>query len=141
MTLDIGWAKRCTAGCGKLGLQGEVPQSVPIVIDNQSGIDGSVEGDIVRGAGSAGVGRNGSPVQGKSGKRKDKEGKRGGRRSRRGTRKDETAEGEDSVDHPKAPRLPKRQCALLIGFCGSGYSGMQMCANGLNSNYMTKSRL
>jgi tRNA pseudouridine38-40 synthase len=28
---------------------------------------------------------------------------------------------------PKAPRYPKRQCALLLGFCGSGYSGMQMC--------------
>ncbi|KAF7308256.1 PseudoU-synth-1 domain-containing protein [Mycena chlorophos] len=27
---------------------------------------------------------------------------------------------------PKAPRLPKRMCALLIGFCGSGYSGMQI---------------
>ena len=27
---------------------------------------------------------------------------------------------------PKPPRYPKRQCALLIGFCGSGYSGMQM---------------
>ncbi|PFH51845.1 hypothetical protein AMATHDRAFT_141626 [Amanita thiersii Skay4041] len=25
----------------------------------------------------------------------------------------------------KAPRLPKRQCALLMGFCGTGYSGMQ----------------
>jgi tRNA pseudouridine38-40 synthase len=28
---------------------------------------------------------------------------------------------------PKALRYPKRQCALLLGFCGSGYSGMQMC--------------
>ena len=27
---------------------------------------------------------------------------------------------------PKALRLPKRQCALLLGFCGSGYRGMQM---------------
>lgn len=26
----------------------------------------------------------------------------------------------------KTPRLPKRQCALLIGYCGSGCSGMQM---------------
>lgn len=65
----------------------------------------------------------------KSGKRKEKEEKRSGRRGRRGTRNDETTEGEPGSvqDGPKAPRLPKRQCALLIGFCGSGYSGMQMC--------------
>jgi tRNA pseudouridine38-40 synthase len=41
-------------------------------------------------------------------------------RTLRGTRKSETAVT------PK-PRLgPKRQCALLVGFCGTGYSGMQM---------------
>lgn len=28
----------------------------------------------------------------------------------------------------KTPRLPKRQCALLIGYCGSGCNGMQMYA-------------
>lgn len=33
----------------------------------------------------------------------------------------------DGQPLPKAPRYPKRQCALLIGFCGSGYNGMQMC--------------
>lgn len=46
---------------------------------------------------------------------------------RRGTRLD-VPEGE-KVQHggePKGPRLPKRQCALLIGFCGSAYNGMQM---------------
>jgi tRNA pseudouridine38-40 synthase len=42
---------------------------------------------------------------------------------RRGTRP-EGEEVQDS-DEPKGPRLPKRQCALLIGYCGSGYSGMQ----------------
>lgn len=43
---------------------------------------------------------------------------------RRGTR----PEGEEREDNgEKGPRLPKRQCALLLGFCGSGYSGMQMC--------------
>lgn len=48
-------------------------------------------------------------------------------RKRRGTRR----EGEDGIagteDKDKAPRLPKRQSALLIGFCGSGFNGMQMC--------------
>jgi tRNA pseudouridine38-40 synthase len=28
-------------------------------------------------------------------------------------------------DGPKEPRLPKRECALMIGFCGSAYRGMQ----------------
>ena len=35
----------------------------------------------------------------------------------------------------KEPRLPKRKCALLMGFCGTGYSGMQRLAGwsiGLN---------
>ncbi len=46
-------------------------------------------------------------------------------KKRRGTR----PEGEARVDdgEPKAPRQPKRHCALLIGFCGAGYNGMQMC--------------
>ncbi|KAF5350251.1 hypothetical protein D9758_007854 [Tetrapyrgos nigripes] len=42
---------------------------------------------------------------------------------RRGTRPEgEEAEGSSGS---KEPRLPKRQCALLLGFCGSGYRGMQ----------------
>ncbi|KAG6329419.1 hypothetical protein ID866_9670 [Astraeus odoratus] len=32
----------------------------------------------------------------------------------------------EAEDKPKAPRLPKRQTALLLGFCGTGCSGMQM---------------
>ncbi|KAF8623033.1 hypothetical protein AX15_006545 [Amanita polypyramis BW_CC] len=48
-----------------------------------------------------------------------------GRRSSR--RDDETvpAEWGEGATEAKASRLPKRQCALLIGFCGTGYSGMQ----------------
>ncbi|KAG6886242.1 hypothetical protein C0993_010804 [Termitomyces sp. T159_Od127] len=58
--------------------------------------------------------------------RSKKDDRKTGRR-RRGTRNEEAA-GEGAVvsDQPKAPRLPKRQSALLIGFCGSGYSGMQI---------------
>lgn len=40
--------------------------------------------------------------------------------------------GETRDEGEKAPRLPKRQTALLIGFCGSGCSGMQMCAVSLS---------
>lgn len=52
---------------------------------------------------------------------------RGGRR----TRNEEDAEREvqvsaDGEPIPKALRYPKRLCALLLGFCGSGYSGMQI---------------
>ena len=48
--------------------------------------------------------------------------------TRRGTRPDDVEGGrsEDSGES-KGSRLPKRQCALLIGFCGSAYNGMQMC--------------
>ncbi|KAF8906213.1 pseudouridine synthase [Gymnopilus junonius] len=52
---------------------------------------------------------------------------RGGRRSR--NEEDASREvklSEDGEPIPKAPRYPKRQCALLLGFCGSGYSGMQI---------------
>lgn len=36
---------------------------------------------------------------------------------------------DDGNPIPKAIRYPKRMCALLLGFCGSGYSGMQMYCN------------
>ena len=41
---------------------------------------------------------------------------------RRGTR----PQGEDDPDRPKTPRLPKKQCAILMGFFGTNYAGMQM---------------
>lgn len=48
-------------------------------------------------------------------------------RGLRGTRKAATSDGASASTTPSKPRLgPKRQCALLIGFCGTGYSGMQM---------------
>jgi hypothetical protein len=64
----------------------------------------------------------------RSGKGKKKDRQNPERRNRRGTRNEPAVEEGDKGD-PKAPRLPKRQCALLIGFCGSGYSGMQMYAS------------
>jgi tRNA pseudouridine38-40 synthase len=68
----------------------------------------------------------------KNRKGKEKGTKNPGRRRR--TRNEEALEegaanadaDADASGEPKAPRLPKRMCALLIGFCGSGYSGMQM---------------
>lgn len=70
----------------------------------------------------------------KSRKGKESDGKNAGRR--RGPRNTEEwgsrARGEG--DEPKVPRLPKRQCALLIGFCGTGCNGMQMYAMPLYVN-------
>ena len=75
------------------------------------------------------------PSRGK-GKQKNSS-RRAGRERRQRNREDhiragtrpEGVEGDEGEDNgePKAARLPKRQCALLIGFCGSGYSGMQRC--------------
>ncbi|KAJ7312387.1 pseudouridine synthase [Mycena albidolilacea] len=78
--------------------------------------------------------RDGFPKNQK-GKGKDKPKKPAA--GRRGTRNDEALEGgaanpnadAEASGEPKAPRLPKRMCALLIGFCGSGYRGMQIQQN------------
>ncbi|KAI0630861.1 pseudouridine synthase [Trametes polyzona] len=68
-----------------------------------------------------GDGKKGQKQRGKKGKDKEYV-----RNRRRGTR----PEGEEATTpdngEPKAPRLPKRPCALLIGFCGDGYNGMQI---------------
>ncbi|KAF8825777.1 hypothetical protein HHX47_DHR6000435 [Lentinula edodes] len=45
-------------------------------------------------------------------------------------RRDQASRDEWQARNPdasKEPRLPKRECALMIGFCGSKYSGMQLC--------------
>lgn len=61
----------------------------------------------------------------KSRRGKAKDTKNKGRR--RGTR-DAGAQDKDEEQGLKVPRLPKRQSALLIGFCGTGCNGMQMYA-------------
>jgi tRNA pseudouridine38-40 synthase len=55
-------------------------------------------------------------------KGKNKSEKNKGRR--RGSRPDEELAQDET--RQKTPRLPKKQCALLIGFCGTGCAGMQM---------------
>lgn len=63
----------------------------------------------------------------KSMRGKAKDTKNKGRR--RGTRdQDKDGEKEGEEQSPRAPRLPKKQSALLIGFCGTGCNGMQMYA-------------
>lgn len=64
---------------------------------------------------------------------KDEEGnkKKPARNRRRATKEEEEAARERKAkaeaEGTAVVRYPKRQSALLIGFCGSGYSGMQMC--------------
>ena len=76
------------------------------------------------------------------GKKKKIRPPRVGRRSRneedeeRGTLLLPTGEME-----PKAMRLPKRLCALLLGFCGSGYRGMQMWGGSLSVSFTRDTHL
>src|SRR5438046_2666421 len=35
-------------------------------------------------------------------------------------------EKDDMSNEPKEPRKPKKKVAVLVGFCGTGYQGMQM---------------
>ncbi|KAH9479442.1 tRNA pseudouridine synthase 1 [Psilocybe cubensis] len=72
-----------------------------------------------------------TPSQNEKGKGRLSERKKRGRGpGARRTRNDEDASKdgtkEEGEEGPKAIRYPKRQCALLMGFCGSGYSGMQI---------------
>ena len=67
----------------------------------------------------------------KSRQGKEKDGKNVGRRRRDGPATREAAgavaSDADPRDVPeKSPRLPKRQSAILLGFCGTGCAGMQM---------------
>ncbi|GAW01256.1 pseudouridylate synthase [Lentinula edodes] len=60
-----------------------------------------------------------SPIKPKKSKDKNLRGRR---------RRDQASRDEWQARNPdasKEPRLPKRECALMIGFCGSKYSGMQ----------------
>ena len=101
------------------GPSGSVSTSIP----NES--SSATDTQDVKMKRASSIKRSSSVGYAKSGKGKQKDQKKSERRNRRGTRDEPTVEGEDA-NVPKAPRLPKRQCALLIGFCGSGYSGMQM---------------
>ncbi|KAJ3745304.1 pseudouridine synthase [Lentinula detonsa] len=76
--------------------------------------------------GSRNVGSDHENVGGKPNKsKKSKDQNLKGRRRRDQASRDQW-EARNS-DTPKEPRLPKRECALMIGFCGSKYSGMQLC--------------
>ncbi|CAE6432605.1 unnamed protein product [Rhizoctonia solani] len=56
--------------------------------------------------------------------RTDRNAERKGSWASRGTRNNEDKPVDDGQE--KAPRLPKKKVAVLIGFCGTGYNGMQI---------------
>lgn len=64
----------------------------------------------------------------RQGKGKNLGRKRRGRPERSEEAGTEAVAGADLRDDlpEKAPRLPKRQSAILLGFCGTGCAGMQM---------------
>ena len=99
------------------------------VVEDSTMEEGVEELDNAKEPGSSTKRPHGRPRP-KRERNQDKESKKDGRRRRRQMRNEEDANKVDEAtgqeEGPKALRYPKRQCALLVGFCGSGYSGMQM---------------
>lgn len=89
------------------------------------GSDEAHKEDVVA-SGDAGGSGSGSKVTKKDKNMSRSEYRRKGKGRRRGTRNNDEEVEATQGNEPKTPRLPKRQCALLIGFCGAGYNGMQM---------------
>ncbi|KAJ3491869.1 hypothetical protein NLI96_g400 [Meripilus lineatus] len=97
----------------KKGQSGQVSNGADVTVQGDTGIS------------------EGTSKGAERGKKKDKtmsrsEYRRQGKGRRRGTRNQDDQTEAAQSNEPKAPRLPKRQCALLIGFCGAGYNGMQI---------------
>lgn len=106
---DSGMAKRLLEGEGTT-----LPEPKRAKTDNEQDAGaGPSEGSYVSGP----TGTSEAKQTSQKGKRNEKNKGR-----RRGTR----PQVEDDPDRPKTPRLPKKQCAVLIGFSGTGYAGMQM---------------
>ena len=113
------------AEAGDVDVQGESRKrsrihNVPVESDSNAGVE-----EARNEASAQETAEFSKDVPGPSQKKELKQKKNAGRR--RGTRREPesvTENGQDSAE--KEPRLPKRLCALLIGYSGSGYNGMQM---------------
>ena len=115
----------------------ETPQSSPkrVKVDLQSTVGASPpdsNADIPQSNNKSQNKRDAAGYQ-KSRRGKEKDNKNVGRRRRGHPGRNEAdaakAAEADPRDVPvaeKAPRLPKRQSAILLGFCGTGCAGMQM---------------
>lgn len=110
-------------------------ERTPLLDPNADDPDANVEPDIIADRQTR-QGQNMDPCEKRdaTGTPRPRKGKSRANRPRRGTRAEspqpqndgEAQEGEQDPQTPKPPRLPKRQTALLLGFCGTGCSGMQM---------------
>lgn len=58
-----------------------------------------------------------------------------------GSRNDEAGQPAAVDGADKTPRLPKYKCAILLGFSGSGYNGMQMYVHPTNTPMQTLTSL
>src|SRR6266446_3739910 len=114
------------------------PKRVKLEVDLQSTVGASPpdsNADISQGRKKSQKKRDAAGYR-KSRREKEKDSKNVGRRRRRDHGKNEAAGGAEATDadprdvpvaeEEKAPRLPKRQSAILLGFCGTGCAGMQM---------------
>ena len=73
----------------------------------------------------------GSHVPGRPGKPDAKQKPQKGKQTdkNKGRRRGTRPQVEDDPYRRRTPRLPKKQCAILIGFSGTNYAGMQMYAS------------
>ena len=107
---------------------------VPVVVDMRMAVDHG-EGEDLMQQTEEKVNPSSSELEGNQSKGKKKKKIRPPRVGRRSRNEEDDEERRRKGTlllpttgemEPKALRLPKRQCALLLGFCGSGYRGMQM---------------
>lgn len=104
---DMGAAKRLLEAAGS-----SLPEPKRAKVDENPDVASDKESHV--------PGPSASPEATRKSKKSKQNEKNRGRR--RGTR----PEVDDNSDRPKTPRLPKKQCAILIGFSGTNYAGMQM---------------
>jgi len=110
-------------------------ERAPLLDPSADGPDAKVEQDIVADRQTRqGQNMDSHEKRDATGTHRSRKGKSRANRPRRGTRAEslqphnegEAQEGEQDSQTPRPLRLPKRQTALLLGFCGTGCSGMQM---------------
>jgi tRNA pseudouridine38-40 synthase len=127
-------ARTATAGSTKRRSEQDTPPSSPkrVKVDVQSNKGANSNADTAPQDNKKLRKRRDAAGYAKSRQGKEKDGKNAGRRRRHAgdgpdTNQVEVGAEADPPDVPeKAPRLPKRQSAILLGFCGTGCAGMQM---------------
>ncbi|WVQ96606.1 tRNA pseudouridine(38-40) synthase [Kwoniella sp. CBS 9459] len=101
----------------------------------QNGDDGSTARKNGGGKGPWGKGKGKGQGQGFKGKEKERSSARGDARDNQGGRgqgrpQREWVSREKTEGDENEARLPKKRCAVLLGYCGTGYHGMQIQTHG-----------